>query len=221
VARILVVDGDPMVATFISRALRSKGWTVDVADNGPTAVELTITGRYRMVVLDLAHPRLDGVGVLRKMLAARPEQKVVVLTGTGGSEAGVRALEAGASDYLSKPFSVDELLARVAARLQEVPYAQAAHFLSCCGVTLDMARRKVDAGQGEISLTEREFVLLAQLMSQQGRVFSRQELLSEVWGFSFDPGSNVVDVYIKRLRSKLGCDVIETVRNVGYTLRAS
>lgn len=210
-----------MVATFISRALRSKGWIADIADNGPTAVELSITGRYRIVVLDLAHPRLDGFGVLNKILTARPEQKVVVLTGVSGSEAGVRALESGASDYLGKPFSVDELLARVAARLQEVPYAQWGHYLSCCGVTLDMARRKVDAGHGEIGLTEREFVLLAYLMSQQGRVFSRQELLSEVWGFSFDPGSNVVDVYVRRLRSKLGTDVIETVRNVGYALRAS
>lgn len=218
--KILVVDGDATVATFISRALRSKGWVVDSADNGPTAVELTLTGRYRLVILDLSLVHPDGLSLLGRILAARPEQKVIVLTGLASSETGVRALELGASDYIWKPFSVDELLARVGARLQEVPYAQSEHIVACRGLSLNMARRKVETGHGEVSLTEREFVLLACLMREQGRVFSRQELLSEVWGFSFDPGSNVVDVYVRRLRSKLGDHIIETVRSVGYALAA-
>ncbi len=221
VVRTLVVDGDATVATFIGRAFRTRGWLVDTADNGPAATELALTGRYRLVVLDLVAPRVDGMRVLSKVKAARPGQKVIVLTGAASTETGVKALELGAADYLGKPFSVDELLARAAARLHEDNHGPTGQFMSCGNVTLNMARRKVDTGNGEISLTQREFVLMAHLMSERGRVFSRQELLSEVWGFSFDPGSNVVDVYINRLRTKLGGDVIETVRNVGYALRAS
>jgi two-component system, OmpR family, response regulator len=219
--KTLVVDGDATVATFISRAFRSRGWQVDTADNESGALELALTGRYRLIILDLVAPRVNGMEVLRKVRAARPAQKVIVLTGLSGNGSGAKALELGAADYLGKPFSVDELLARASARLQEEVPAAAGQFMCCGGVTLNLARRKVNAGQGEVSLTEREFVLLAHLMSDKDRVFSRQELLSEVWGFSFDPGSNVVDVYIRRLRSKLGGDVIETVRNVGYALRAS
>lgn len=220
--RILVVDSDATVATFVGRAFRSKGWLVDTAEDGATAVELSLTGRYQLVVLDLVAARVNGFSALKTIRATKPDQKVMVLTSAAGRQAGIRALEMGATDYLAKPFSVDELVARTTARLQVVGYTYSGHHLHCSGVTLDLARRTVDTDRGQISLTEREFVLLAHLMSEQeGRVFSRQELLSEVWGFSFDPGSNVVDVYIRRLRSKLGRDVIETIRNVGYALRAS
>lgn len=219
--RTLVVDGDPTVTTFIGRAFRSRGWLVDTADDASSATELALTGRYRLMILDLVAARIDGMAVLARVRGARPELKVIVLTAQAGNEAGAKALETGAADYLAKPFSVDELLARAKSRLQEEDRASLGQFMSCGSVTLNLARRKVDVGKGEVSLTEREFVLLAHMMSEKGRVFSRQELLSEVWGFSFDPGSNVVDVYIRRLRTKLGIDLIETVRNVGYALRAA
>jgi DNA-binding response OmpR family regulator len=159
--RILVTEGDPAVATFISRALRSKGWLVDIADIGSTTVELMRSGRYRLVVLDLSQAHDEGMGVLCQLIEGEPRPKVIVLTGAAGAETGVRALELDAADYLGKPFNVNELLARVSARLLETPRARSGHYLHCNGVTLDLARRKVDTGNGEISLTEREFVLLA------------------------------------------------------------
>jgi DNA-binding response OmpR family regulator len=190
-------------------------------DSGLPAVQLVTTEQYALVVLDLILPGLDGVSVLKRIIEAKPDQKVMVLSGVGGTDSKVQCLELGAVDYITKPFSVEELLARVSARLREAAPTQHERYMRRNGVTLDMARRKVDTGRGEIGLTEREFVLLAHLMSENGKVFSRQELLSEVWGFSFDPGSNIVDVYIRRLRTKLGESLIETVRNVGYSLRVS
>jgi DNA-binding response OmpR family regulator len=220
VARVLVVEDETRIATFVSRALRSKGLVVECVSSGSTAAELILTGQYSLVLLDLVLPGMDGESVLRKVMAARPNQKVIILSAMSNVDAKVRCLELGAADYLCKPFSVDELLARVHARLRERSTTQAERYLRRGELTLDLARRKADAGSGEVSLTEREFVLLAHLMSGEGRVFSREELLSQVWGLSFDPGSNVVDVYIRRLRSKLGIHHIETVRNAGYSLRA-
>jgi DNA-binding response OmpR family regulator len=221
VGRILVVDDEPRIASFVSRALRSKGWVTDCVNSGPTGVDLAVTGHYALVLLDLVLPGLDGESVLEKIIATRPAQKVIVLSAVSGVERRVRCLELGAVDYLAKPFSVEELLARINARVREQPVTQPERYLRRNDLSLDLARRRADAGHGEVSLTEREFLLLVHLMSDDDKVFSREELLSQAWGFSFDPGSNVVDVYIRRLRNKLGVDVIETVRNVGYALKAS
>jgi len=215
---MLVVEDEPRIASFVSRALRARGWMPEVVNDGPTALRLAVTGSYTLIVLDLVIPGMDGTEVLRRVVAARPEQKVIVLSGRSETQTKVRCLELGAADYLVKPFSVEELLARINLRLREQTPVD--RFLQRSGVALDMERRKARGPQGEVSLTEREFLLLAHLMREEGRVFSREELLSEVWGFSFDPGSNVVDVYIRRLRNKLGGDAIQTIRNVGYTLRA-
>jgi two-component system, OmpR family, response regulator len=219
--RVLVVDDEPRIVSFISRALSAEGLGVDSAHDGPRALELTSSRRYELVVLDLLLPGLDGIAVLQRILDSRPEQRVLILSALSDVDSKVRCLELGAADYLPKPFALAELVARVRARLRQ-PEAPAAPRVVVVGrVTLDLVRRVADAGAGPIGLSEREFLLLQHLMRKADEVCSREELLAEVWGYSFDPGSNVVDVYVGRLRSKLGAELIETVRNVGYRLDAA
>ena len=219
-ARILVVEDEPMIARFVGRALRSRGWIVDWANDGKRALQLVFSTDFSLVLLDLMIPGIGGEEVLRKIVAARPDQKVMVVSGRSDSQTKVDCLEAGAADYLSKPFSVDELLPRVQVRLREQTTPTGDAYLRREGLSLDLTHRKAFVASNQIHLTEREFMLLAHLLSDGDKVFSREELLSEVWGYSFDPGSNVVDVYIRRLRSKLGGHLIETVRNVGYRVTA-
>ena len=171
-------------------------------------------------MLDLLLPSLDGVTVLQEIMEARPSQRVLVLSALSDVETKVRCLEFGASDYVSKPFSLAELLARIRARLRQPASGPEQQLLDVRRVTLDLTRRVADSGAGPVSLSEREFLLLEHLMRRDGEVCSRQRLLADVWGYAFDPGSNVVDVCVGRLRAKLGADVIETVRNVGYRFDA-
>lgn len=220
-ARVLVVDDEPRIVSFVSRALSAEGFQVDGAHDGIRALELAKTGRYELVVLDLLLPHLDGIAVLRDLLESRPDQRVLVLSALSDVETKVRCLEFGASDYLSKPFSLAELIARVRARLRQPDAGPRHRVLRGGALALDLTRRVVEAEGKHITLSEREFLLLEYLMRQDGEVCSRERLLSEVWGYSFDPGSNLVDVCVGRLRSKLGGDVIETVRNVGYRFNAA
>lgn len=219
-ARVLVVDDEPRIASFVSRALAAEGFQVDSANDGQRGLELARTGRYELVVLDLLLPGRDGVSVLRDLIEARPEQRVLVLSALSDVESKVRCLELGASDYLPKPFSLAELLARVRARLRQPASGPSGRFLRAGHVTLDLVRRTADSGGGAVPLSEREFHLLRHLMQKEGETCSRPHLLAEVWGYPFDPGSNVVDVCVGRLRAKLGGDVIETVRSVGYRFNA-
>jgi DNA-binding response OmpR family regulator len=220
VARVLVVDDEPRIVDFVSRALSAEGFQVDDAHDGMRALELAKTGSYELVVLDLLLPHLDGVSVLEDLMESRPDQRVLVLSALSDVETKVRCLEVGASDYLSKPFSLAELIARVRARLRQPAAGPRHRFLRAGGVTLDLTRRVAEAGGRRVTLSEREFLLLEHLMRQEGEVCTRQRLLADVWDYSFDPGSNVVDVCVGRLRAKLGGDVIETVRNVGYRFNA-
>jgi DNA-binding response OmpR family regulator len=219
--RVLVVDDEPRIVTFISRALAAEGLSVDSANDGRRGLELARSRPYELVVLDLLLPGMDGVSLLQGILKWRPEQRVLVLSALSDVESKVRCLELGASDYLPKPFALAEFLARVRARLRQPAAPPAPRVLAAGRLTLDLVRRVADAGQGPVSLSEREFLLLQHLMRKEGEVCPREELLADVWGFSFDPGSNVVDVCVGRLRSKLGAELIETVRNVGYRLEAS
>lgn len=219
--RVLVVDDEPRIVSFISRALTSEGLGVDSAHDGRRALELARSRRYELVVLDLLLPGLDGISVLQGILDFRPEQRVLILSALSDVDSKVRCLELGASDYLPKPFALAELVARVRARLRQPEAPATPRLLSAGRVTLDLLRRVADAGSGPVSLSEREFLVLQYLIGKSGEVCTREELLSEVWGYLFDPGSNVVDVYVGRLRSKLGPEVIETVRNVGYRLDAA
>ena len=217
-ARVLVVDDEPRIVSFVARALAAQGFSVDGVYDGARALELARTGAYELVVLDLLLPGLDGVSVLRGIMESRPEQRVLVLSALSDVESKVGCLELGASDYLAKPFALSELVARVRARVREPAPGPAPRILRAGRITLDLVRRVADAGEGSIHLSEREFLLLQHLMRNQGEVCSRQQLLAEVWGYSFDPGSIVVDVCVGRLRAKLGPDAIETVRGVGYRI---
>jgi len=214
--RILVIEDEPRIASFVSRALIAEGFQVDAAEEGAKALELARTGRYELVILDLLLPGMDGMQVLAGIMDRRPEQRVLVLSALSDVDAKVRCLELGASDYLAKPFALSELLARVRARLRQPPAPAPDRFLRVGPVALDMVRRVADAGHGPVNLSEREFAVLQFLMRRGGDPCSREQLLADVWGYTFDTSSNVVDVYVGRLRSKLGEDVIETVRNVGY-----
>jgi two-component system OmpR family response regulator len=214
--RVLVVDDEPRIVSFVSRALEAEGFRVDGAHNGSSGLDLASTGRYELVVLDLLLPGMDGVTVLRRLIEERPDQRVLVLSALSDVNEKVRCLELGASDYLSKPFALAELVARVRARLRQAGPGPEERHLRVGDVTLDRLRRVANAGDGPVTLTEREFALLEHLMIRNGDVCTRTQLLADVWGFEFDPGSNVVDVCVGRLRGKLGSDVIETVRSVGY-----
>ena len=218
--RVLVVDDEPRIVSFVSRALSAEGFQVDGALDGSRGLELARTGEYELVVLDLLLPSLDGETLLQELMEARPSQRVLVLSALSDVETKVRCLEFGATDYVSKPFSLAELVARIRARLRQPASGPEQRLLHGRGVTLDLMRRVADSGAGPVSLSEREFLLLEHLMRRDGEVCSRQRLLADVWGYSFDPGSNVVDVCVGRLRAKLGACVIETVRNVGYRFDA-
>ena len=215
-ARILVIDDEQRILRFVVRGLQAEGYQVDSADNGVDGLGSALTGQYDLVVLDLLMPGLDGAAVLSRLLAARPAQAVIVLSCLASPATKVRCLEAGAQDYLAKPFSLDELLARVRVRLRSA--GRHPTNLVAGRLRLDLIRREANSGTGAVPLAEREFLLLLELMQTPGQIVSKQRLLSAVWHYDFDPGSNVVDVYVRRLRAKLGADAIVTMRGEGYRI---
>jgi DNA-binding response OmpR family regulator len=221
VAQILVIDDEPKIVSFVSRALTGDGFAVDSAADGARGLALAARGRYDLVVLDLLLPGLDGVGVLHKLMSRRPRQQVIVLSAVSEVAAKVRCLDLGAADYLTKPFALAELLARVRSRLRGHSPATEREHLHAGRLTLDVRRQSVDDAGRPVSLTNREFLLLEHLVRNAGAACAREELLAAVWGYAFDTGTNVVDVYVRRLRSKLGADAVETVRNVGYAVPAA
>ena len=219
--RILVIDDEVSILSFVSRALRAHGFQADCARDGTHGLEFVRATDYQLVVLDLVMPNLDGVDTLKGIVAHRPEQPVLVLSALGDVESKVRCLEMGAVDYLTKPFALAELLARVRARIRSAGGQAGDRYMRVGPVTLDLQRHVADGGEGPVALSSREFDLLLHLMRRAGTVCSREQLLLDVWDCPFDPGTNVVDVYIRRLRSKLGRETIETLRNIGYSLRAA
>jgi len=213
--RILVIDDEQRILNFVSRGLRREGFAVDVAAEGDEGLRLATSEPYDLIILDLLMPGMDGKAVLRGILARRPQQPVMVLSALGDTSSKVDCLELGAEDYLAKPFSFDELLARIHARLRAATKALSVR-ITAGRLTLDLLRRVADSGAGPVLLPEREFLLLQELMRNAGQTISKERLLSSVWGYHFDPGSNVVDVYVRRLRAKLGADALITVRGQGY-----
>jgi two-component system, OmpR family, response regulator len=266
--RILIVDDEPKIRSFIGRALAAAGYATEFADSGAEGLRRALATRYDLVILDLVMPDLDGRQVLGRLLAARPGQAVIVLSCVADVAAKVDCLERGAQDYLTKPFSLAELLARVRVRLRGEPHAHAdastralltaggngtaaengtaepdgphaphpgapsaqgsvggdphphTEVIRAGDVTLDVGRLVADIGHGPVPLTRLEFLLLRELAEHVGQSVPKGKLLATVWGYDFDPGSNVVDVCVRRLRSKLGFDLIKTVRGEGYQLVA-
>lgn len=222
-AKLMVVDDEPRIRRFLSRSLSGLGHTVVEAGDGLAALERLETDPVDLMVLDLAMPRCGGLGVLSALEGRADAPTVIVLSAVGDVSARIQALDRGAVDVISKPFSPAELAARIRRHLRpESPAPTAANtgegrFLEAGGVRLDLHRRRVHTESGETPLTEREFALLAHLMRRRGDVCSREELLHDVWGQDPDIGSNVVDVCVGRLRSKLRPEPpIETVRGAGY-----
>jgi two-component system, OmpR family, response regulator len=220
--RILVIDDEPNVASFVGRALRAKGFAVDVALGGERGLEAALEGGHALIVLDLRMRDVNGLVILRQVMKARPDQRVLVLSAASDVEVKVRCLELGAADFVSKPFELAELVARVGSHLRRHAQAPPApeRFLRAGSLTLDLLRRAADVGGRPVSLSEREFGVLRHLMARAGRPCTREELLADVWEMDFDPQTNVVDVYVHRLREKLGPGLIQTVRNLGYVLDA-
>jgi two-component system, OmpR family, response regulator len=210
--RVLVIEDDEGVAEIVGRAL-GEGFELTFAGAGGEGLELAIGGSYDLVLLDLLLPDLDGATLLKRLISARPEQQVLVLSAMSNVEAKVRCLDLGASDYLAKPFALQELVARVNARLRE---PRRTRQVSSDVVKLDLSRRVAISHGKPVALSKREFALLEHLMLHEGEVCTRKQLLESVWGYTFDPGTNIVDVYVRRLRTKLEDLPVETVRNVGY-----
>jgi len=217
VPRILLVDDEPKIRGFIARALSAAGYAIDCASGGEEALHQASLGEYGLVILDLIMPDMDGRSVLTTLLAERPEQPVLVLSCLDDVTTKVTCLDLGAHDYLTKPFSLEELLARVRVQLRGEPH-QAGEVLRAGELLLDVGRLQADIGTGPVALTRLEFLLLRELMEHAGQSVRKDQLLASIWGYDFDPGSNVVDVCVRRLRSKLGFDLIKTVRGAGYQL---
>lgn len=220
--QILIVDDEPNVASFMARALQAKGFTVETASDGREGLDRAMSGAYELVILDLRMPNVNGMTVLKEFRRDRPRQRVMVVSAAAGVDVKVRCLELGAVDFLAKPFELAELTARVAARVgsQTSEPHPGERYVRVGSLTLDLYRHAVDAGNGAgpVPLSMREFDLLRFFMSRAGVPCSREQLLDAVWDTPFETGTNVVDVYVHRLRNKLGGGQIETLRNVGYLL---
>lgn len=220
--RILVIEDEPTLAGFIEQSLRSEGYAVTVAHDGEAGQARALTGDYALVLLDLTLPGRDGLEVLRTVREWLPDLPVIVLTARAAVEQRVEGLDLGANDYVTKPFSFEELNARVRAHLRS-PGQPKASALQAGQLRMDLRTRRVAQNGNGVQLTAREFELLAYLMRHPDQVLSREQILNAVWGFDFDPGTKVLEVYIGYLRRKLtdagAEDPIETVRNVGYRLQ--
>jgi two-component system, OmpR family, response regulator len=220
--RILVVEDEQTLARFVEQSLRADGYAVTVCHDGEAGEAAALTGDYALVILDLTLPGKDGLDVLGAVRHRLPELPVIVLTARAAIEQRVAGLDRGANDYVSKPFSLDELLARVRAQLR-APHQRESSVLEVGGIRMDLRSRRVQRNGREVTLTAREFEVLAYLMRHPDQVLSREQILNAVWGFDFDPGTKVLEVYIGYVRRKLAdgpqADPIETVRNVGYRLR--
>ncbi|MGD9958248.1 response regulator transcription factor [Nocardioides sp.] len=219
-AHILVIDDEPDLVRFVARALDADGHQVTTALDGAEGLQKAIGTSPDMVVLDLVMPGIEGRAVLSGLLAVRPDARVLVLSADAGVRARIEVLEAGAVDFLAKPFATRELIARVRCRLhQQANTEHDPQTLTVGGMSLDLRARRLRIDDRLVDLSQREFLLMQHLMRRSNQVCSREELLSEVWGYSFDPATNVVDVCVGRLRQKLRSNRIHTVRNVGYELQ--
>jgi DNA-binding response OmpR family regulator len=220
VSRILIVEDEGRLASFLEKGLRSSGFTTTTATDGAAAVTTASDTEFDLMILDLGLPDRDGLDVLRDVRASGTRMPVIILTARGEPTDKVAGLEAGADDYLAKPFHFEELLARVRARLRGDVPADGDKVLRAGEIALDLRTRWASMSGETVELSSREFELLRTFLEHPDQVLSREQLLSHVWGYDYDPGSNVVDVYVGYLRKKLGSRYFDTVRGVGYRFKA-
>jgi DNA-binding response OmpR family regulator len=218
VSRVLIVEDEPRFASFLEKGLAANGYTTMVVEDGRSASAVASDEEFDLMILDLGLPDMDGLEVLRVLRRRGLELPVVILTARDDTQDKVSGLDAGASDYITKPFSLEELLARVRARLRDESRVEPT-VLQAGDVVLDLRTRRATVAGETAPLTAREFTMLETFMRHPDQVLSKEQLLSHVWGYDYDPGSNVVEVYVGYLRRKLGSDLIETVRGMGYRLR--
>lgn len=216
---ILIAEDDPHITSFVSRGLRDAGYEVTDAADGETALLLARSGAFDLLLLDIGLPGIDGFAVMSHLRGEGVSVPIIVLTARDSVIDTVRGLEGGANDYVTKPFQFAELLARVKLRIGDGAQRTAGPVLSHAGLSVDVRARRVTVGDRIAELTAREFSLLEVFLAHPGQVLSRDQLIGHVWGLDFDPASNVVDVYVRALRGKIGQDRIETVRGAGYRLR--
>jgi len=217
VSTILIAEDETRISSFVEKGLRAAGFATTVAATGPDALEHALGGSFDLVLLDIGLPGIDGFEVLRRLRERDTSLPVIMLTARTSLSDTVAGLDSGANDYMPKPFKFDELLARIRVRLRDAGQASASA-LSAGTVSLDLHTRRATVGETQVDLSAREFALAEEFLRHPDQVLSREQLLSRVWGIDFDPGSNVVDVYVRYLRDKLGAGVIETVRGMGYRL---
>lgn len=217
--RILIAEDEPRIVSFLEKGLRANGFTTEVAPTGSLAVSMARDDYFDLLILDLGLPDKDGHEVLRELRRRGQRLPVIILTARHDVQDTVAGFEEGADDHLTKPFRFEELLARVRVRLRGGGEPERT-LLRAGQVTLDLRTRRARVGERTVELTAREYTLLETFLRHPGQVLSREQLLSHVWGYDFDPGSNVVDVYVRYLRKKLGEGVVQTVRGMGYRLAA-
>jgi two-component system copper resistance phosphate regulon response regulator CusR len=217
--RILIVEDEPRISSFLQKGLKAKGFTTSVVASGEEALSLSRVGEFDLMVLDIGLSDIDGFQVLEELRKRDRKIPVVILTARDSEQDTVAGLEGGADDYVPKPFRFEELLARINVRLREDRSPEAT-VLTAGAATLNLRTRQVNRGSKTVELSAREFALAEIFFRHPGQVLTREQLLSSVWGYDYDPGSNVVDVYVGYLRKKVGEDLIKTVRGAGYRLEA-
>ena len=217
--RILIAEDEARIASFLEKGLRGNGFVTAVVEDGVAAYDMAASGAFDLLILDIGLPLSDGFTVLRRLREAKVGIPVIILTARDSVTDTVAGLEGGADDYIAKPFAFEELLARVRLRLRADRQPEVT-VLRVADLALDLRTRRAYIGERTVDLSTREFALAEVFCRHPDQVLTREQLLSHVWGFDFDPGSNVVDVYVRYLRRKIGAYRIETVRGTGYRLRA-
>jgi DNA-binding response OmpR family regulator len=218
VSRILIAEDEARIASFVEKGLRAAGFAVTVSGDGRNALAQAQSGQFDLMILDVGLPGRDGFDILQTLRGETNPIAVIMLTARDSAADTLHGLEGGADDYMSKPFRFDELLARVRLRLKDAQPGPAA-VLQVRGLDLDLKTRRISVDGTWHDLSGREFALAEEFLRHPDQVLSREQLLSRVWGLDFDPGSNVVEVYVRYLRAKIGADRIETIRGMGYRLK--
>lgn len=216
--RILIVEDEPRIASFIAKGLKAAGYTTQTVSTAAEGRTQAVSATFDLIILDLGLPDGDGYSVLSYIRSLGLDIPVIILTARNSVGDTVTGLQSGADDYMPKPFHFDELLARVQLRLRPDPQEAEVSILSHDGLELDLLRRVATIDGVEVDLSVREFELAETFLRHPGQALSREQLLSRIWGYDYDPGSNVVDVYVRYLRNKLGAKRFETVRGIGYRL---